>query len=183
VERDLQALPFDVKNLSATVDEPTYVKLKNIDLENGIIEVKMLSQIQSPSPFDQAQGFIGMAFRINENDSAYESIYLRPRVGRSDSQYARNHTVQYYAYPDYKFDKLRKETNSAYETYADVDLNEWITVRIEVSGSKANLFVNNSKHPSFIVEKLKGSTSHGQIALWVDIATIGYFKDLKITKR
>jgi hypothetical protein len=183
VERDLQALPFDVKNLSATVDEPTYVKLKNIDLENGIIEVKMLSQIQSPSPFDQAQGFIGMAFRINENDSAYESIYLRPRVGRSDSQYARNHTVQYYAYPDYKFDKLRKETNSAYETYADVDLNEWITVRIEISGSKANLFVNNSKHPSFIVEKLKGSTSHGQIALWVDIATIGYFKDLKITKR
>jgi hypothetical protein len=183
VERDLQALPFDVKNLSATVDEPTYVKLKNVDLENGIIEVKMLSQIQNPSPFEQAQGFIGLAFRINENDSAYESIYLRPKVGRSENQYARNHTVQYYAYPDYKFDKLRKEADGAYETYADVGLNEWITMRIEVTGGKATVFINNLKHPSFIVEKLKGSTSHGSVALWVDIATIGYFKDLKITKR
>ena len=183
VERDLQALPFDVKNLSATVDEPTYVKLKGVDLENGIIEVKVLSQIQNPSPFEQAQGFIGLAFRINDNDSAYESIYLRPKVGRSENQYARNHTVQYYAYPDYKFDKLRKEADGAYETYADIGLNEWITMRIEVAGGKAALFINNSKHPSFIVEKLKGATSHGGIALWVDIATIGYFKDLKITKR
>lgn len=48
VERDLEALPFDVKNLAATVDEPTYVKLKNVNLENGIIEVKMLSKIQDP---------------------------------------------------------------------------------------------------------------------------------------
>lgn len=183
VERDLQALPFDVKNLSATVDEPTYVKLKNVDLENGIIEVKVLSQIQNPSPFEQAQGFIGLAFRINDNDSAYESIYLRPKIGRSENQYARNHTVQYYAYPDYKFDKLRKEADGAYETYADVGLNEWITMRIEVAGVKTALFINNAKHPSFVVEKLKGSTSHGGIALWVDIATIGYFKDLKITKR
>ena len=66
VERDLKALPFDVKNLAATVDEPTYVKLKNVNLENGIIEVKMLSRVQDPSPFEAAQGFIGLAFRINE---------------------------------------------------------------------------------------------------------------------
>ena len=64
VERDLKALPFDVKNLAATVDEPTYVKLKNVSLENGIIEVKMLSRVQNPSPFEAAQGFIGLAFRI-----------------------------------------------------------------------------------------------------------------------
>ena len=41
VERDLKALPFDAKNLAATVDEPTFVKLKNVNLENGIIEVKI----------------------------------------------------------------------------------------------------------------------------------------------
>lgn len=56
VERDLEALPFQVENLAATVDEPTYVKLKNLDFENGIIEVKMLSQIQNPLPFPGAQG-------------------------------------------------------------------------------------------------------------------------------
>jgi hypothetical protein len=30
---------------------------------------------------------------------------------------------------------------------------------------------------------MKGKTTHGSIALWVDIGTIGYFKDLKITKK
>ncbi|WP_442591953.1 hypothetical protein ACSBL2_12070 [Pedobacter sp. AW31-3R] len=182
VERDLKALPFDLKNLEKTVDEPTYVKLKNIDLTNGTIEVKMLSQIQSPSPFEAAQGFIGLAYRINEDDSAFESIYLRPKVGRSDDQFARNHTVQYFAYPDFKFNVLRQEDKTAYETYADVALNEWITIRIEIKDSQATLFINGQQHPSFIVQKMKGKTTHGQIGLWVDIATIGYFKDLKIIK-
>ncbi len=183
VERDLKALPFDVNKLGETVDEPTYLKLMNFDFDNGVIEVKMLSQIQDPSPFQGAQGFIGVAFRIDENDSAYESIYLRPRVGRSDNQFARNRTVQYYAYPDYKFDKLRKEADGKYETTAPVDLNEWITMRIEVTGEKVYMYINDAKYSTFVVDKMKGKTTHGAIALWVDIGTIGYFKDLKISKK
>jgi hypothetical protein len=181
--RDLKALPFDEKNLSATVDEPTYAKLANLDFENGTIEVKMLSQMQNPSPFQSAQGFIGVAFRISEKDTAYESIYLRPKVGRSDNQFFRNHTVQYYSYPNYKFDKLRKDAEGMYETTAPVDINEWITMRIEVNGERAYLFINDSKYSTFVANKMKGSTTHGSIALWVDIGTIGYFKDLRITKK
>jgi len=183
VERDLEKLPFDVNRLGATVDEPTYVKLKDFNLENGIIEVKMMSQIQNPSPFEFAQGFIGVAFRIAERDTAYESIYLRPKVGRSDNQLFRNHTVQYYSYPHYKFDRLRKESEGMYETTAPVDINEWITMRIEVKGQKAYMYINDAKYSSFVVEKMKGETKSGSIGLWVDIGTIGYFKDLKVTKQ
>jgi len=183
VERDLKALPFDGKRLEATVDEPTYVKLKDFNFENGTIEVKILSQIQDPSPFEFAQGFIGIAFRIDENDKAYESIYLRPKVGRSDNQSARNHTVQYYAYPDYKFDTLRKIAPGMYETSAPVNINEWITMSIEVTGEKVYLYINDAKYSTFVVDKMKGKTTHGSIALWVDIGTIGYFKDLKVTKK
>lgn len=183
IERDLKTLPFDVKNLGATVDEPTYAKLANLDFENGVIEVKMLSRIQDPSPFQGAQGFIGVAFRINENDTGYESIYLRPKVGRSDNQFAGNRTVQYYAYPDYKFDRLRKEADGMYETAAPVNINEWITMRIEVKGERVEMFINNANYSTFIVSKMKGKTTHGSIALWVDIGTIGYFKDLNIIKQ
>lgn len=183
VERDLKALPFDVKRLEATVDEPTYIKLKDFNFENGTIEVKMLSQIQDPSPFAGAQGFIGIAFRISDNDSAFESIYLRPKVGRSDNQFARNHTVQYYAYPNYKFETLRKSEPGMYETTAPVNINEWITMRMEVNGEKAELFINNAKYSTMIVNKMKGSTTNGSVALWVDIGTIGYFKDLKVTTK
>lgn len=183
LERDLNKIPFNVNHLENTVDEPTFVKLTNTDIENGIIEVKVYSQIQNPSPFEFAQGFIGLAFHINKDDSAFESIYLRPKAGRSESQFGRNHSVQYYAYPDFKFEKLRQpEFKGQYETYADTGLNEWITLRIELKNQKAVLYVNNQKHPSFIVSERKGKTKSGSIGLWVDIGSIGYFKDFKVIK-
>jgi hypothetical protein len=182
VERDLNALPFDVKNLAATVDEPTFVKLKDLDIRNGAVEVKVLSRIQVPSPFKQAQGFIGLAFRVNDNNTAFESVYLRPNVGRSENQFARNHAVQYFAYPDYKFDRLRKDPNGVFETYADIGLDEWITMRIEFEGKRAALYLNGQRHPSFIVNEMKGKSETGSIGLWVDIGTEGYFKDLRILR-
>ena len=75
VERDLDALPFDLKKLGSTVDEPTYVKLKNVNIDNGSVEVKVLSRIQNPSPFEAARGFIGLAYRINEDDTAFD-LYI-----------------------------------------------------------------------------------------------------------
>jgi hypothetical protein len=180
VERDLAALAFDSNRLAATVDEPTYLKLIPSNFENGSIEVKMLSQLQNPSPFRGAQGFIGVAFRISGNDSAYESIYLRPKVGRSDNQLSRNHAIQYYSYPHYKFDRLRKEAAGMYETAAPINLNEWITMRIEVNGEKAEVFIDDAKYSSMIINKMKGQNTGGAVALWVDIGTIGYFKGLKI---
>lgn len=183
IERDLTKIPFDINHLENTVDEPTFVKLSNENMGNGIIEVKVLSQIQNPSPFEFAQGFIGLAFNINDDNSAFEAVYLRPKVGRSEIQFHRNHSVQYYAYPDFKFEKLRKEEfKGQYETYADVGLNQWIAFRLELKNEKIFLYINNQKFPSFIVNERKGKMKSGSIGLWVDIGTIGYFKDLKITK-
>lgn len=183
VERDLQKMPFDTARLESTVDEPTFVRLKDLDFENGTIEVKMYSDIQNPSPFKGAAGFIGVAFRIDDNNTAYESIYLRPKVGRANNQAFRNHTVQYYAYPAPKFDSLRKTAPGKYEGAAPVALKEWITMRIEVNGETAEMFINDAKYSTFIVDKMLGKTKHGSIGLWVDIGTIGYFKDLKVIKK
>lgn len=185
IERDLNAIPFDENRLEATVDEPHYAKLLGLDdFENGTIEVKMYSQIQNPSPYKPAAGFIGLYYRIAENDAAFESIYLRPKVGRISNQYARNHAVQYFSYPNYKFETLRKNYPAgSYEGSAPVALNEWITMRIEVNGDIAEMFINNMKHSSFIVDKMLGSNKKGAIGLYVDIATVGYFTDLKVTKR
>jgi hypothetical protein len=185
IERDLNAIPFDANRLEATVDEPHYAKLAGLDdFENGIIEVKMYSKIQDPSPFPAAAGFIGVFFRIAENDSAFESIYLRPKVGRADKQLLRNRAVQYFSYPDFKFETLRKNfAPGAYEGSAPVALNEWITMRVEVNGEAAEMFINNMKYSSFIVDKMLGKVKKGGIGLYVDIGTIGYFKDLKVTRK
>jgi hypothetical protein len=185
IERDLNSLPFDPNRLEATVDEKHYAKLVGLnDFENGTIEIKMYSQIQDPSPFAGAAGFIGLYYRIAANDSAFESIYLRPKAGRAPNQMHRNHAVQYFSYPDAKFETLRKNyPPGSYEGSAPVALKEWITMRIEINGETAEMFINNMKYSSFIVDKMLGKVKKGGVGLYVDIATVGYFKDLKIIKR
>ena len=180
VERDLQALPFDLQNLEATVDDRHFLKLINFAFRDAIFEVKVLARVQPKTTYTAAQGFIGTYFRVNDDNSAYESIYLRPNAGRSNLQRMRNHTVQYFAYPGFKFDTLRKESGGLYETYADIGLDEWITMRIHVSGEKAELYLNDSIYPSFIVNKMKGTSSSGGIGFYVDIGTEGYFKDFRV---
>jgi hypothetical protein len=165
------------------VDEPTFVKVKGIQFSNGTIEVKVLSRLLKNAP-EFSRGFIGIAFRINENNTKFESIYIRPTNGRANDQVRRNHSTQYYSYPEYKFDRLRKESPERYESYADMELNKWITMRIEVNGAQAKLFLDNNKQPTLIVNDLKhGANASGGIALWVEVGTEGYFKDLKIIKK
>ena len=163
-------------------DLPTFVKVKSIDLKDGTIEVKILSRLLKTAPAS-ARGFIGVAFHIDSLNSKFEGIYLRPTNGRAEDQLRRNHSIQYFSYPGYDFDRLRKEAEGVYESYADMGLNEWITMRIAVKGKQAKLFLNDNKQPSLIVNDLKlGDNVSGAIGLWVDVGTEGYFKDLKITK-
>jgi len=163
-------------------DEPTFVKIDKINFKNNTIEVKVLSRLLKTAP-DFARGFIGIAFRINDSNTKYESFYIRPTNARADDQVRRNHSVQYYSYPDYKFDRLRKESPERYESYADMALNQWITLRIEVKDAQAKLFIDKSQQASLVVNDLKlGAAVSGSIGLWVDIGTEGYFKDLKVGK-
>jgi hypothetical protein len=184
IERDLNAIPFDSNNVEKTVDEPHYARLANLDdFENGTIEVELYSQLKQPAPYSGIAGFIGLFFRAKEDDSVFEAIYLRPKVGRSSNQRFRNHTVQYISYPHFKFDTLRKIAPFRYESSAPVALNEWIRMRIEVNGETAEMFINDMKYSSFIVDKLLGNNKIGGIGLYVDIGTVGYFRNLKVTRK
>lgn len=183
VERDLETLPFDEKHLGATVNGPLYARLKNSDFENGTIEVKVLSRILKDTPYRDSWGFIGLAFRINSDNSAFESMYIRPKVGRSSNPVVRNQAIQYYSYPNYKMDNIGRSPGGPYEASADIGLNEWITLRIDVDGQQASLYINDKKEPSLTIKQMKGNLKSGAIGLWVDIGTEGYFKDLKITKK
>jgi len=58
-------------------DEPTFIKIKGINFKNGEIKVMVLSRLLKNAP-DFARGFIGVAFRINDSNTKFESIYIRP---------------------------------------------------------------------------------------------------------
>jgi pimeloyl-ACP methyl ester carboxylesterase len=163
------------------VDEATFVRIKNLNFKEGIIEVKVLSRLtQTASP--TARGFIGVAYRINADNSKFECMYLRPTNGRTEDQVRRNHSIQYFSFPDFKFPRLRKESPEMYESHADMGLNEWIPIKIVVKGKTAQLFLNNNKQPALVVNDLKwGENNAGALGLFVDVGTEGYFKDLKVT--
>jgi hypothetical protein len=164
-------------------DEPTFVRIKNSRFTDGIIEGNVLSRLlPNASPSDR--GFIGVAFRINDDNSKFECIYIRPTNGRAEEQLRRNHSIQYFSFPDFKFHRLRKESPEMYESYADMGLNEWINIRIVVKGKQAKLFLNGNKQPSLIVNDLKhGEKVSGAVGLFVDVGTEGYFSDLSIIKQ
>lgn len=162
-------------------DEATYAKVINSEFQNGIIEVKVFSKLLEDAP-DYSRGFIGVAFRIDEKNDTFESIYLRPTNGSCDIQLRRNRSVQYFSYPNFKYDRSRETNPGEYETYADIDLNQWIDMKIEVKGEQAKLYLNGQKKPTLIVNDMKhGENQKGALGLWVDIGTEGFFRDLQFT--
>lgn len=162
-------------------DEPTYARIPGTDFHDGVIEVKVLSRLLPDAP-EFARGFIGVVFRIDDDDKSFEALYIRPTNGRNENQVRRNASTQYFSYPDYKFDRFRAEFPGKYESYADMGLDEWIDMRIEVEGEHARLYLNHSKYPVLVVNDLKhGPDKRGAIGLWVDIGTEGFFRDLQIT--
>ncbi len=162
-------------------DIPTFVRLSNTgSFSNGTIEVLLLSRLL-PTADAGARGFIGVAFRIADDNSKFECIYIRPTNGRAEDQLRRNHSTQYFSYPDYKFDRLRKEAEGKYESYADMGLNEWIKLKIVVKDAGAKLYLNDHPQPVLIVSDLKlGATSSGAIGLFVDGGTDAFFRDIKV---
>ena len=75
-------------------DEPTFSKIKCLEFSDGTIELKVFSRLLPEAP-GLARGFIGVAFRINEDNSKFESIYVRPTNARAAQQLRRNRSTQY----------------------------------------------------------------------------------------
>ncbi|MGX7150177.1 hypothetical protein [Enterococcus ureasiticus] len=162
-------------------DENTYAKLAESSFHNGTIEVKMLSRLLPDAP-DFARGFIGIAFRINDTDTKFESFYVRPTNGRIEDPVRKNRGVQYFSYPKYTFDYFRNLGITDFEGPADIGLDEWISLKAVINGAQGEFYLNNSEEPVLVVENMKhGADTRGKIGLFVDIGTEAFFKDLKVT--
>jgi hypothetical protein len=158
----------------------TFMAWLSMDFHDGTIEVDIASDLAPDAPA-YARGFVGVSFRI---DAAlrFENIYLRPTNSIADDQVRRNHTVQYFAYPDYVFDRLRKETPETYETYADIAPGRWIHMKIVVSGDRAQLYLDDKERPAFLVNGLKlGASQHGGVGIWIESGTVAHLRNLRVT--
>jgi hypothetical protein len=165
-------------------DGERLVILNKTEFQDGVIEIELTGE-PGANAGEGARGFVGVAFRVSPEAAKgtlqYECFYIRPTNGRADDQVRRNHSVQYISFPDFPWQRLRKEFPEKYESYVDLVPGEWTKVKIEVRGDKARLYVHGAQQPVLVVNDLKRGHSRGQIALWVGPGTVAHFADLRVS--
>ncbi len=183
--RDRSALQLaPLAGQEQATDQEMWVVLTGTDFSNGTIEVDVAGARRKGYAADNAsafKGFIGVSFRVR-GDTA-ERFYVRTENARLDDQLFRNRTTQYEAPPDAPWQVLRRESPGVYESYADMEAGAWTTLRLDVSGTSARLYVNGAAQPALVVTDLKHGESRGAIALWTRISVDAYFSNLRVTPR
>ena len=155
--------------------------IEGLDFSNGVISVELAGAPAATGAPEGARGFVGIAFRLQQNLTTYDAFYLRPTNGRADDQERRNHAAQYISHPDWPWFRLRKETPSRYESYVDLVTGAWTKVRIEVRGDRARLYVHDQEQPTLIINDVKsGANGKGAVALWIGPGTVAHFRDLRV---
>ncbi len=169
----------NIESPATQAGEQVLAIVKASDFKDGTIEADVAG-VPREGAKPSTRGFVGIAFRIQDHASRYEAFYLRMTNGRADDQLQRNHSAQYVSQPDFPWQRLREENPGMYESYVDLVPGAWTRIKIVVSGTKAQLYVNNAEQPCLIVNDLKLGETHGPVALWTGSDTEAYFSNLKV---
>jgi hypothetical protein len=161
------------------IDQSSMALINGTDFRDGTIEVDIATKVTT-EPGGRRPGFSGIAFRVGPDASHYELFYLRPGNSKAEDQAMRNHSVQYSSAPGFGWERLRRQWPFIYESWADLQLDEWTKVKIDVRGRQARLYVNGSDKPSLVVDGLKGEQLQGAIGLWGYTGEEAYFSNLRI---
>ena len=171
------------KSVRVTIDGDDHeglALLPGTDFQDGVIEADIALKVTTP-PGVRYPGFVGIAFRASSDASRYELFYVRPGNSEAADQAMRNHAVQYASEPAFGWYRLRREWPSVYESHAELAMETWTRVLIEVAGRTAKLYLNGSAKPSLVVDGLKGEDLHGAVGLWGFTNEEAYFSNVRIT--
>ena len=162
-------------------DENTFAALKDTQMHNGTIEVRLRSRLLPDAP-DYARGFVGIVFRAKADSSEFESFYVRPTNGRDCTDPVRKaHGCQYFSYPGYTFSYFREFGITEYEAPVEISLDEWFTIKAVIRDERASFYLNGDTNPVLTVSHLKhGSGSKGLLGIYVDIGTEAFVSDIQV---
>lgn len=144
------------------------------DFKDGSIEIEM----RGKDVFQRS--FIGIAFHAI-NDSTYDAVYCRPFNFFAKDSVRKIHAIQYISHPVFTWKKLREERNGVFEKeiISPPNPNGWFTLKLVVNNKSIQVFINQSKNPSLVVEKISSTTS-GRVGIFVGDGSGGDFKNIKV---
>lgn len=139
--------------------------LKDIIFENGTIEVDVYT-----APNQRA--YPGVVFRMTDQQN-YERVYIRPhRSGLYGD------ALQYVGTFN-GLDSWQLFSGEGKSSRLDIPANQWNKIKIEVGGSQARLYWNNTGNPVMEITDLVHGISKGSLALFGD--NTSYFSNFKYT--
>jgi hypothetical protein len=146
--------------------------LQNVSFSEGTLEIELRGS------GTQQASFLGLAFGVTDAKT-FEAVYFRPFRFVDEDPDARRHAVQYVAWPDYTWEKLRKDKPGIYETAIQPvpDPAGWFHVRIDVTKQKVSVSIDRAAQPCLVVDRL--AHREGAVALWVDSMPAA-FRNLRI---
>ena len=147
--------------------------VEGVEFAEGTLEVDLKGKGMSET------SFLGLAFSVVDGKT-FEAVYFRPFNFLRDDKSYRVRAVQYVAWPDHTWEKLRKGKPGVYESAVKPipDPSGWFHARIEVTKKKVSVWVDDATEPSLVVDRLSNRKS-GKVGLWVD-SKEGTFSNLKI---
>jgi hypothetical protein len=153
-----------------------YLGRKCLFLDGGAAILKDFQMRDGVIDFDMAvsgtRGFSGMQFRIDKDGKNAEELYLRPHES---------------GYPDAIQYTPVLNTGRNWQLYngpgftaaVDIPRNEWLHLRLAVTGAQARLYVRDMDKPALDMTDLKTGLQQGQFAL-LNLLGGAYFANVEI---
>jgi len=163
-------------------NRPTFIIL-GTDFSDGAIEVDIAAGLNGRGGED-ARGFAGIAFHIDDALEKFEAVYLRfsngtlnvpPPPAPRDMR-----AIQYVAHPGFHFQEFRIAAPGHYEKPAAVALGRWHRIRIEIENTNLTAAVDGL--PVLQIGDLKYAGQSGQFGIWVGDGSDAYVANLKVIR-
>ena len=147
-----------------------------VEFSEGTIEIDLKGRNL------RQRSFVGVAFNVVD-EKRFEAVYFRPFNFAADEPW-KNRAVQYIAWPVNTWEHLRTHTPGQFEHAVNPvpDPEGWFHARIEVADTQVKVFVNGSKEPSLVTERLSGGGAARPVGLFVDTGD-GFYANMKVTAR
>jgi hypothetical protein len=119
-----------------------------------------------------ARGFVGLQFRLSDDGSTAEWVYLRPH--KSGAPDALQYTPVLHTGANWQI-----YNGPGFTGAVDIPRDAWFHLRLEVAGAQAKLYVKDMATPALVMSDLKSGAQKGQLALYV-LTGATYFSNFEV---
>lgn len=177
-----EVIPFDSERWvidSSSADTEIYKGERSLLLKKGIAYVKDVSFTNGIIEFDVAfsndRGFVGVIFRMQDEEN-YEEFYMRPH--QSGNPDATQYTPVFNGLAGWQL-----YHSQGFNAKASYSFDQWMHVRLVVSGKNAEVFIGESEEPVLFMHELKRRIQPGMVGISLPAPlTPGHFANFSVTQ-